>query len=247
MPSVAGSIIVLWISSIDITGIREVILLPEAGEGLSTASLVLLFLYGNLFCYVSSYPILGFHATRVLDFDRNSIRASPLTDAYCWSIAIGLASFLFAWGAHPGRSTVPCFLLVGTFALFQVFRLLVVMRLKTSTADGNENFSSEAYDFGERLARTRVRKSFYSLNAQDWRTDYIDTYRHLREHGNSAFIFFLELVLASLIYSIAASSDSEFQDLFPDIGVLLAIWCMPAVLVHWSGQQLESEFSNSKG
>jgi hypothetical protein len=29
-----------------------------------------------------------------------------------------------------------------------------------------------------------------------WRRDLIDTYRHLREHGNSAFIFVLELVLA---------------------------------------------------
>ncbi len=242
MPSVAGSAIVLWLSSVDTTGLGKTILLPPEGGSLDTADLVLLFLYGNLFCYVASYPVLGFHATRALDFGSDGEPTSLLVNAYVWTMVLCLAAFLIAWGAHQGQSNIPCFLLAGVFALYQVLRISTAMRRVKAELHDRENYRSMTYDFGERLAKKRTGCSNDSLMVERWRDDYVETYRHLREHGNSAFIFFLELVLASLIYSIVASSESEFQDLMPDIGILLALWCVPAVFVHWVGQQLEREY-----
>ena len=66
MPSIAGAIMVNWICAYGGSGMRSLLYLPPIGTPLDSASLILLFLYGNLFCYVASYPVLVFHATRVL-------------------------------------------------------------------------------------------------------------------------------------------------------------------------------------
>jgi hypothetical protein len=72
----------------------------------------------------------------------------------------------------------------------------------------------------------------------------MDTYRHLREHGNSAFIFLLELGLAALVYSLIAKSDKSAPEQLGVIAVFLAIWAVPAVFVHLIGQHLERRFSH---
>jgi hypothetical protein len=54
MPSIAGVAIVNWLCSYAGNGLRSLLLLPTAGERLDATSLTLLFLYGNLFCYVAS-------------------------------------------------------------------------------------------------------------------------------------------------------------------------------------------------
>ena len=85
MPSIAGVAIVNWFFAYGDDGLRPLLALPISGERLDTASLTLLFLYGNLFCYVASYPILVFHTTRVLDFADDKWRAQPLFDGYVTS------------------------------------------------------------------------------------------------------------------------------------------------------------------
>lgn len=74
-----------------------------------------------------------------------------------------------------------------------------------------------------------------------WYKEYVETYRHLREHGNSAFIFTLELVLATLVYCIIIPGESGAKQLSA-IGLLFAIWASPAVSVHLVGQFLVAAF-----
>jgi hypothetical protein len=93
----------------------------------------------------------------------------------------------------------------------------------------------EDYDDDDRLITT--------LGEKVWHKEYMETYRHLREHGNSAFIFILELVLATLIYCVTVPSESEAKQL-STIGILFAVWAFPALSAHLIGQYLERRFSH---
>lgn len=74
MPSIAGVATVGWLSSIAGNELKNILFFGLLGTELSAPVLTLLVIYGNLFCYVASYPILGFHATRVIDHDDSSLK-----------------------------------------------------------------------------------------------------------------------------------------------------------------------------
>src|SRR5262245_60943118 len=94
MPSIAGVAIVTWLTNISDSGLRQLLWLPRPTQSLDTPVLVLLFLYGNLFCYVASYPVLCFHATRVLDFRDGEWPSYWYRDGYLVTLAVGVAVLL---------------------------------------------------------------------------------------------------------------------------------------------------------
>ncbi len=93
MPSIAGMAIMGWLTSISHPMVKEILFFGFLGKELSAPALVLLILYGNLFCYVASYPILGFHVTRVTDF-KDSIWKPTILDGYILSIVVGVFALL---------------------------------------------------------------------------------------------------------------------------------------------------------
>jgi hypothetical protein len=76
-----------------------------------------------------------------------------------------------------------------------------------------------------------------------WRKEFMDTYRHVREHGNSAFIFLLEIVLAALCYCVLTGPGQEPNRKLAEIGILFGIWALPSAFVHLLAQHLERRFS----
>ncbi|MDE3186031.1 MAG: hypothetical protein KGM96_00735, partial [Acidobacteriota bacterium] len=71
--------------------------------------------------------------------------------------------------------------------------------------------------------------------------DLVDSYRHLREHGNTALIVLLELALSPVLYLVLEDqSRPAAQVLF--VGVLV-LWVFPSVLIHGLAQHLERRFS----
>ena len=73
------------------------------------------------------------------------------------------------------------------------------------------------------------------------RKDLADSYKHLREHGNTAFIFLLELALCPICYVVLTYQAGDLA--FPLLSILLFIWVLPSALVHWLGQHLERRYS----
>ena len=70
-----------------------------------------------------------------------------------------------------------------------------------------------------------------------------DSYKHLREHGNTALIILLEISLASLLYfSLLFERENKFMD-FSIVSIILIIWVFPAALVYFYGHLLERKFS----
>jgi len=240
------------------------------GVGFETASLILLFLYGNLFCYVASYPILVFHATRVIDFSNDRWRHQPL-DGYIATFFLGIAA-LIAAHCFPQHRRCLAFGFTLLFAILQILRVWWVLADKNRRViSGSDGIRGESggevtllYSYARSLAtrrgqrekivqtekplgdnkRSRTSQRVITKRGEAlWHKEYIETYRHLREHGNSAFIFVLELVLATLIYCITIPSESGAKQLSA-IGLLFAIWAFPALSAHLIGQFLERRFSH---
>lgn len=247
MPSIAGVVIVYWLCSHGGDSFRSLLRVPAAGSSLDAPSLTLMFLYGNLFCYVASYPILVFHATREIDFTGGRWRANLLRDGYTSSLALLLLACVFFRLGSPALHFYGAFVLASAMTTVQFCRLRSVMSPRIRVR-GLRDMVSPAFGYAYSLARRRgllhVTESDQKTKREiAWRQDLIATYRHLREHGNSAFIFLLELTLAVLVYFVIRKPGQTAEQQLGAIGGLFAIWAAPAVFVHLLGQHLERRFS----
>jgi hypothetical protein len=247
MPSIAGVVIVLWLCGKGGDALRAALLLPAKGAHLDTASLTLIFLYGNLFCYVASYPILVFHVTRAIDFKNQKWPGTYLFDGYLSTVVVVLGGFALA---HYGRTQwyrKGAIALVAWLVVVQVRRLYEVISSRISVR-GVDGEVSPAFGFAFSLAKRRgllsvTEKTPIIRKKTAWRQDFMATYRHLREHANSGFIFLLELALAALVSLVIQGKNQTTEDQLSAVGALFALWAAPAVFVHLLGQHLERRFS----
>ncbi|MGA9799389.1 MAG: hypothetical protein WBQ68_10290 [Terriglobales bacterium] len=270
MPSVAGVAIVNWLCSYGGDGLRSLLSLPLAGKALDTSSLILLFLYGNLFCYIASYPVLVFHATRVMDFPKGKWRAPrrPVDDGYIITVVFMVGAFFFHlvppqwryWLAFPtsliiaavqlrrlwivashrfdvrrhGDLVSPAYFYSYVLAHRRGLPVLEEVRETAGPTDSTpakpEYLPEEDEEEKEEIKTTRSRTNL-------WRKEFMDTYRHLREHGNSAFIFLLEVVLAALTFCVITKPGQSSEHQLAATGLLFAIWATPSVFVHLLAQQ----------
>ena len=249
MPSIAGVAIVLWLGNIAGEGFQELLLLPKTTSEINTPKLILLFLYGNLFCYVASYPILSFHATRVLDFKKLTW-CNFLLDGYIATAVLSLFVLLISLCFPIGWRYCLAFLLTIAFSGIQLRRICKGLKPKF-VVQGLRKEVSPVYYYAFNLAKRRslleeTTSEVLSTDKQkntEWREDLVETYRHLREHGNSGFIFLLELTLAGLAYCIVDNELSKYHKVSA-VGILFAFWAFPAALVHMLAQHLERRFSD---
>jgi hypothetical protein len=277
MPSIAGVVIVSWLCSHGGDGLRELLFLPPSVKPmpanpslqprLDTISLVLLFLYGNLFCYIASYPVLVFHVTRVIDFADGKWLAKFYDGYLAVIVLLVLAFSIFHLSAAEYRYWLALVFAV-LMAAVQFKRLHIASSLNVVDLPGlSKGTVSKAYGFAFTLAKRRgveeirttnssasVANESSALNDDDedevknqrqiaWRQELISTYRHMREHGNSAFIFLLELALAALVYCVITKPGQTAPQQLGATAALFAIWAAPSVFVHLLGQHLERRFS----
>jgi hypothetical protein len=271
MPSIAGMVMVLWLTND--TPIRGYLLLPPGySEKLSTSSVVLSFLYGNVFCYVASYPILTFHATRMLDFrdaEGRTRQFAPMP--YMVTFLMGLFLLVYAFfDFHPHiLITLSVVILFSGYQVIRIYESMTGFLYFKSWAKSVA--ASRIYAFVRDLAVVRgvVEKSRETdleeekrdLDLEDissaeirkvgsksrtWRyeKEVVDTYRHMREHGNSAFIFVLVLILGGFCnLLIKELPTNDPQAVFTRLALLFTIWSFPAVCVHFQAQHVERRFS----
>ena len=247
MPTIAGVAIVIWIGHIADAGVagkpfQELLLLPKTTHDIDIPTLILLLLYGNLFCYVASFPILSFHATRVLEFKNTTWPKSHLWNGYIATAVMSVIVLLISLCFHNKMPYWGAFLPAIFFSCIQVARIWMVRK--------------SVYGYASALAKRRslqketeteaLTRRFFNDKGRSmqWREDLVETYRHQREHGNSGFIFLLELVLAGLTYCIVANGElSDPLKKLSAVGILFGFWAFPAALVHMLAQHLERRFS----
>lgn len=267
MPSIAGIAIVSWLTSVGGNDFKDALFFGSASESFDTPALTLLILYGNLFCYVASYPILCFHSTRVIDFKGYSWRFGIL-DGYLLTASIALLVAISTLTLSGMTLVATLFILVASFSSAQILRIrgsLATPRITGYT----KRRTSLTYAYLMVLSKRRgelpekVVTTVQSAPDEDdegeqpetismheesrWRNEFMDSYKHMREHGNSAFIFVLELVLAGVCYGIIQAFPCDSQMAISVIAVAMLVWSLPSALIHLLGQHLERRFSMFDG
>jgi len=251
VPIIAGMVMVNWLLGEHLQLRKFLYLVADDLKGLSSQQVVLLFLYGNLFCYIASYPVLVFHVTRAALFDEDAkanYRPSVL-DSYLLTFLFGLLALLVS--KMQGELAVClAFAVVVFFSAAQVralyigyskggiYTLLCKLAHRRSGLDTihcpNENGPpASQQDKSEKQQRVSV--CVHEVTS---------SYRHLREHGNTALILWLELGLAGLMHALVLEQREPVAQLGL-VGVLIAIWSLPAACVHLLGQHLERRFANN--
>ena len=175
---------------------------------------------GFAFCYVASAPVLALHATREhLRFSQLCKR--PLLSVVCLIISVAVAIALSLYLAP----TVPVLVLAGILAV-QTFPLLCAFATRFR----------EIESFYEHLSKARANgkgeKPDYATN------ELVESYRHLREHGNAISILVLELILAFILFQLPCPSSA--------IPVLL-LWLAPASGAWLVATVVELRFAQKNG
>ena len=177
---------------------------------------------GLAFCYIASAPILLLHAVR----GRNT--ATILTVTAWWKLrwllvamaAVLMVLVVVAWCDSKDRNLkgaleMTPFVVVLATQLWAVFASLAAI-----------------VQFYKELAALRAAKEPAVLGA---RREYIESYRHMREHGNALLIIVMETILALALLQA------------PDVVAMLEmvlLWVLPASFAWFIGTTLEAHLKD---
>lgn len=173
---------------------------------------------GLTYCYIASAPILALHALRgEIEFTgRKKFTVSSLLFGACF-IALATVGCL-ALNVVSGTLGFWAMLLVAGVLALQIALLI-------SAFTGN---FSRVVSYYSELSKARA-------STDPTTREYVESYRHLREHGNAFAIALLEVCLAVAIISAPT---------IPKLVVLVFLWVTPAAFVWIIGTVLESRLSN---
>ena len=205
----------------------------EAGK-IDGPLLTLLAGYGLAYCYIASAPILVFHAGRfLLDVGQNS-RTSIWRVLFTFAPPL-VATIIFFFSRTSTGATLYFFSSVFALAALVLWPQYVAI-LATLFQ------TKELLQFYRKLADKRAGQ----------KGGLVESYKHLREHGNSFSIVVLEIVLAIILFTagnfdatvggkVIATKDTY---VLPYISIIL-LWILPAALVWLVGTLFEREFSGA--
>lgn len=239
MSTVVGTVMVYVLLSTDDT-LRSLLFLPNYGN-IEMANIVLLGAYGLAFCYIASAPVLTFYAARFY-LDGRAIQFGFFVDT--WRDGkLYLLLFVIVCGmcvgsyflAHQDFSVMPWWIVLSIYAVFFFFAFLQATFVRHIFLEGNTFYTTYL-----ELAKKRVKVG----------PNFTDSYRHLREHGNSFCIVLCEVLLAVILYmgffaGLPKLSAPLTQGILPiltfNFGMILAIWTIPAAAIWLVGIRLERQ------
>lgn len=205
-----------------------------ASASLDTTRLILLAAYGLVYCYIASAPILVFHAGRFLL--KLDIGWGTKLKWITICVFVPALATLIACIWPPTLRVDKLLLSISVFFLALIIWLQVVVVYRTLC------HSTELYQFYAKLSARRKTAS----------SDLTDSYRHLREHGNSFFIVFLEVVLAvvllgasTLTTQLLGTVDAVSWAVICNVTIIV-LWVLPAAFVWVIGTVFERRFSEDE-
>lgn len=188
---------------------------------------------GLSFCYIASGPILVMHVGRYFCIKDLRTKCSILVFLMTMAVAflVIFVSVILIRERLNGNG-----IRGGYVAGDMIFALLVSVQVGLLFFIGlnKDNF----FKFYSTLSTKRKEARCQNL-------DIVESYRHMREHGNSFLIVFLEIMLAIIMVSIGPSwvkSPAAGIEILPYV-VILMIWIVPAMIVWFVAISLELRFS----
>lgn len=202
----------------------------------------LLVVYGLAFCYLASSPMLLFHATR-FRLKKRGFRWGTV-------LVLGVSVALPYYWESLAADKVPVGLRVAAFMTMCL--MLCVFILQFVAVYVGEYKTGEMWRFYKRLDMNRRVKANREL---------MDSYRHLREHGNACAVVLFEMLLGLGLYlstrvsvipaGLVAPCGTPSSPCDPTSSlamaqsfVLVLLWILPGAYVWCIGCYLEGEFAD---
>ncbi len=173
--------------------------------------------FGVAFCYIASAPILVMHAFRA-HFDFQSDMNT--------SISSWLLRIIFICAPLVVLYIVFCDQAI-KFMFLAAYTLVITLQFVLIVPAIFHKFK-EVFNFYKSLTKDRAKVS-------EDRKQYIESYKHLREHGNAFLILFCELMLGCALF--VSSSLSEAL-------IVILVWLIPTLPIWFLGTFLESRVKN---
>lgn len=174
---------------------------------------------GLTFCYLASAPFLVLHASRFLG---ETLKGRNKSDGYIFKTTLLLFALfeivIFFIFAPKYKQLI--FLLLPTFAMVYMTAIGLWILIR----------ANQFKEFYKNLAIARSLKN-------EWRQEYIESYRHLREHGNSYGI-----VLAEIIFGMGFLGAGSFGA--TALILYVGAWSFAPTLIWLAGTSLEWRFVN---
>lgn len=230
MGTVVGALIIHFIFSTN-KHLQSLLFLPKDPADFGGAHLALLAAYGLAFCYIASGPVLIMHMARAMFWAPIQkkgwrSRANRLGAVLAPALIAGEAY----WFLSPMQS-FPVFLKSTIAALFgMVLALQAVLLTRVF-----QNSSQQTIRYYRRLIERRERPSS---------GQYVESYRHLREHGNSFLIVFFEFWLGLILFAFVntgsvTNDPTTAENAIRNLFIVVFLWSMPASIVWFFGNKLE--------
>ena len=163
---------------------------------------------GLTYCYIASAPIYSLHVARSEFIGKNWLKLRTCA-------ALFLIPFAIAWIYRCDTDS-----LHGAIAVF-VLSALVLLEIWAFWSVSKRR--NELHTYYCELA------SFRAINSAPIR-EYVESYRHLREHGNAYLIIIFEFFLGSVLWYLPSTKLRL---------VAGVVWVLPAALFWFIGNILE--------
>ncbi len=232
MGTVVGGVVFFFLCNTN-PALKPMLFGAEAGR-IDGPLLTLLAGYGLAYCYIASAPILVLHAGRfLLDIGQNSKASIRRVLLLFFPPLVATLAFFFTRTSTGATLYFFSFVFaVAALVLWPQYLAILFTLFRTK----------ELLQFYRKLSGKRDAA----------KGGLVESYKHLREHGNSFSIVVLEIVLAIILFTAGnfdatvrgAVSAAKDPYVLPYIGIIL-LWILPAALVWLVGTLLEREFSGA--
>ena len=213
--TVIGGIVILYLATFPDSPFASLGIISVSDlKGLEIKQLTALGALGFAYCYVASTPMLLVHSLR------GQLALNPIRfDWRFWGITIPVLAIVHILAALRLKIDFLTYRWFGALVLTGIVGIQFAMIIRAHL---------------NRFARI---KTFYLALARarghgDSVAEYVESYRHLREHGNSVAIILLELALALVLVSAQKPNISV---------ILLAAWLAPSAYSWLIGSILEAD------
>lgn len=200
-------------------------LIPKDPKDLSFTHLVILGVCGLAYCYLSSAPMLVFHALRVNVFKSSSHQSSFWIGLVLVLVASVISLAITAFLVYIGSTSSD------NLKWWQIFYFFILSTFSSFTAAlsiwGIFNSNFLIVNFYKKLAEKRQRK-----------LDYVESYRHLREHANA-----FALVLCEIIFCLLFVTGLKISRSVNFVPLLVILWLFGPALIWFVANELEIELT----
>lgn len=226
--TVVGAVMVFFLFSQNEV-LKKLLFIPSDPKDFGMPHLILLAVYGLAYCYISSAPILILHAGRGLLF-KSKINANPNGGAIRRLLWVFIPSVMLAiiYYLNSKVNEIIGSLAIFVFSMVFMFQVVVLCSIFFVSWD-------EVMDYYLVIAEKRERYKD---------SGYVESYKHIREHGNSFLIVVFQFFLAFPIYTLVLLPNIASSDSIRNFSLIILFWIFPAAFVWFLGNRVENNLQS---